>query len=235
MPSQPTQLTLGISLDDEARFENYYSGADNRKIIEALNGSEPYIYLFGPSGCGRTHLLQALCHAVGQAGGGALYLPLAERGQFGPDILEGVNRLALVAVDDLPLLAGEADWESALFTAFNLMKESGTRLAVTAHIPPRRLPLKLADLKSRLNSGLILQLQTLSDEDKRAMLRLRAEQRGMKLQAQVADYILRHAERDTRMLMEILNRLDADSLTHQRHLTIPLVRTILSNWGRGGR
>ncbi|MGI9250287.1 MAG: DnaA regulatory inactivator Hda [Pseudohongiellaceae bacterium] len=229
--SQPTQLTLGIRLDDEARFDNFYISAANRASLESLSANsaaEPYTYLFGADGCGRTHLLQALCHAASQTGQTALYLPLAAREQFGPEILQGAHQLHLVTIDDLPLLAADARWENALFTAFNLMKESGTRLVVTAPFAPRQLPVQLPDLKSRLNSGLVFQIQGLDDDDKRAMLQLRAEQRGMKLPDEVANYILRHAQRDMHALIQTLDQLDAGSLTHKRKLTIPLVKATLA-------
>ena len=292
MPStpapQPTQLTLGIRLDDRARFENFYPGAANRTLLQALGANspaaaslaamppvsvtsakmkrtgqtkaaslaamppvsvsassasashpapvppasaiptEPYLYLFGAPGCGRTHLLQALCHQASRAGQPSLYLPLAERHQFTPDILTGVHQLNLVAMDDLHLIATDASWEGALFTAFNRLKESGSCLVVTAPMPPRDLPLHLPDLKSRLNSGLSFQIQSLTDAEKCAMLTLRAQQRGIKLPAEVANYILRHANREMRALMQTLDKLDANSLIHQRKLSIPLVKATLA-------
>ena len=237
------QLPLGISLDDEARFDNFRCSPADRctlSALGALNGAldgtfsgtpsaESYIYLFGPPGCGRTHLLQAMAHGVNRGGGGALYLPLKERQQFSPDILDGVHYLSLLAVDDLPLLAGDEDWELGLFVAFNRMQESGSRLVVTADMPPRLLPVELADLKSRLNSGLALQLHALDDKDKLAMLQLRAGQRGMDLPAEVADYILHRVPRDTHALMKLLNRLDRASMARQRKLSVPLVRSVLAD------
>ena len=244
----PTQLTLGIRLDDEARFENFYSSPANRALVAALNPPrEPCIYLFGPAGSGRTHLLQALCHAAEGEEEGALYLPLAQpqaqpqpqplarplvqpllqHRQFSPAILEGVQQLALVCIDDVQCIAGEADWEDALFHAFNLMGESGSRLVLAADAPPRRLPLQLADLKSRLSGALVLQLRALGDEDKPAMLGLRAGRRGMDLPSKVAEYILQRAGRDSHSLMALLNRLDRSSLSRQRRLTVPLVREVL--------
>ena len=239
------QLPLGISLDDQARFDNFRCSPADRPVLSTLSATlssastaESFIYLFGPPGCGRSHLLQALCYGVNLAGGGALYLPMKERHQFSPDIFDGVHHLSLVAIDDLPLLAGDVDWELALFAAFNRMqevnsskpnsRESVSRLVVSADMPPRRLPVEMPDLQSRLNSGLVLQLHALGDEDKLAMLRLRAGQRGMDLPAEVADYILHRAPRDTHALMRLLNRLDRASMTRQRKLSVPLVRAVLA-------
>ena len=82
----------------------------------------------------------------------------------------------LVCIDDIDFL--DAEWEQALFTAFNACKETPTQLIVSARKPPSFLDIKLGDLQSRLQSGLMLQIKDLNDSEKLSLLKLRAENRN---------------------------------------------------------
>lgn len=230
MPNKsPHQLTLGVSLDDDAQFENFYVTGQNASPISALQAedSDSFLYIWGKGSAGLSHLLQAACHSATNAGRGAIYIPLAERAQFAPQILEGADSLALVCIDDVECIAGDAEWESALFTAFNAMQQSGTRLVVASHSPAQQLQIALPDLLSRLQSGLLYQLFELSDEDKLRALQLRAAKRGLELPDAVGEFILLRAERNLTALMGILDALDQSSLQQQRKLTVPLVKSTL--------
>jgi DnaA-homolog protein len=227
--SNPDQLTLGVSIDDDAQFENFFVSEANKALLNQLCAKqpEPFLYIWGNGSPGLSHLLQASCHKMTSEGRGAIYVPLSERAQFAPEILEGAESLALVCIDDIESIAGEAAWEAALFKAFNAMRQTGTQLIVAGHMAAQQLPIQLPDLHSRLQSGLLYQLLELSDEDKLAALQLRARQRGFELPDAVGEYILLRAERNFSALMLILDELDRSSLQQQRKLTVPLVKSTL--------
>lgn len=226
----PTQLTLGIGLSDDACFDNYLVTAANKELIELLldpGASERILYIRAHKGAGLTHLLQAVCHVEAVAEHPALYLPLAEYAQFGPDILQGAEGLTLLCLDDVAAVAGNSEWERALFIAWNEIQHSHTRLLIGADRSPQDLPMALPDLRSRLQTAPVYQLRPPGDEEKKQLLQLRAARRGMKLSPAVAGYILARTERSVPALMDVLERLDASSLTHRRPLTIPLIRDTL--------
>jgi DnaA family protein len=221
------QIPLRIGLRDSTTFANFHPGP-NAAVVHALQAArEPFIYLGGSPGCGRSHLLQAACHAVSEAGGLTAYLPLEECMAMAPQMLEGMEQMALLALDDVELLAGNREWELALFHLYNRMRDAGHRMVVAGNAPPAALGIILPDLLSRLGWGPVFQLQPLNDRDKALALRLRARQRGMELPAEVADYLLHHASREMHDLFMLLDRLDEGSLAAQRKLTIPFVRTFI--------
>lgn len=225
-PHSSPQLPLRISLRDSANFANFLTG-ENAVVSHALQqGDEPFIYLWGGEGAGKTHLLQAACHAVTEAGGTAIYLPLAEAG-FMPQMLEGMEQMSLVCLDELQAIAGKEEWEQALFHLYNRLRDSGNRLIAAADVAPAGLGLGLPDLVSRLGWGPVYQLQSLSDEEKAAALQLRAANRGMEMPPEVASYLMSRASRDMHELFALLERLDEISLAAQRKLTIPFVREII--------
>jgi len=228
----PIQLTLGIRLNDEARFDDYLVTAANKQLVELLlepHTAERIVYIRAQEGTGLSHLLQAVCHVEALAEHPALYLPLAEHARFGPEILQGAEGLTLLCLDDVAAVAGDPEWERALFVAWNEIQHSHTRLLIGADRPPQELPLALPDLRSRLQTAPVYQLRPPGDEEKKQLLQLRAARRGMNLTPAVADYILARTERGLPALMDVLEKLDASSLTHRRALTIPLVRETL-NW-----
>ena len=88
--------------------------------------------------------------------------------------------------------------------------------------------IQLADLRSRLATGLIYQLETLDDTAKQQVLIVQAQARGLELPEEVAQYLLRHQSRDMRELIQLLQQLDKASMIEKRRLTIPFVRQVLS-------
>ncbi|GAA3894139.1 DnaA regulatory inactivator Hda [Halomonas cibimaris] len=232
MNRPPAQLPLGVGLRDDATFGNYYAGPRNALLVEQLihqpePEGEPYLYLWGAPGTGRSHLLQAACHQASDQDARALYLPLEDLGHFPPLMLEDIERLDLVAIDDLECVIGRKRWEEGLFHAFNRLRDAGKRLVIAASVAPRQLPVLLPDLASRLTWGVTHHVQPLDDDGRLAALKLRAEVRGMALPDDVARYILHRGPRQLSALCRALETLDRASLSAKRKLTIPFVKQAL--------
>ena len=230
----PIQLPLGVRLRDDATFANYYPGANAaalgyvERLCEAEAGwTESLIYLWGGEGVGCSHLLQAACLRFEQCGEPAVYLPLREVADYGPELLDNLEQCELVCLDDLDAVAGRRDWEEALFHLFNRLRDSGRRLLLAANAAPRELPVQLPDLQSRLSLALVFQLQELAEEDKLRALQLRASRRGLQLSDEVGRFILTRGARSMSGLFDLLERLDQASLQAQRKLTIPFLKEVL--------
>jgi DnaA family protein len=230
---QPVQLPLGIKLRDEATFANFYAGpnAAAMSAVRALatpgDNSSTQIYLWGATGSGRSHLLQAACHEAAASGSLAMYLPLEEVLGHDASIFEGMEQFDLLCLDQIDALVGDADWEEALFHLYNRLSEAGGKMLLAASAAPRSLGVSLPDLASRLGWGVVFQLHSLSDEDKQHMLQLRASLRGLQLSDEVARYILSRGARGMGELFDALERLDQASLQAQHRLTIPFVKRVM--------
>ena len=222
------QLTLPVGIRDDARFANYHAGP-NEQIVQSLQqqwttSGEPFIYLWGASGVGCSHLLQAACHYAEGLGHHSVYLPLDELVDIGPGVLESMEQLPLVALDNLQVIAGNEEWEEAIFHLFNRIRDRQSHLLIAANANPQQLGIRLPDLTSRLSWGMVYQVGALADEEKVLALLLRAHRRGLNLTDDVARYILTRGPRDSQALFDLLERLDQASLTAQRKLTIPFIK-----------
>ncbi|MHB0774207.1 DnaA regulatory inactivator Hda [Halomonas sp. WWR20] len=231
MTSGSGQLPLGLGLRDDATFANFQAG-ENATLVERLRtqldeNGEPFLFLWGSEGAGRSHLLQAACHAASDRDRRALYLPLLDLGHFPPHVLEDLERLDIVAIDDLEVVLGRKRWEEGLFHFFNRMRDAGKRLVIAADAAPRQLNVHLPDLASRLTWGVTFHVHHLDDDGRFEALKLRARVRGMQLPDEVARYILHRGPRRLSELFEALAQLDRASLTAQRKLTIPFVKQAL--------
>jgi DnaA family protein len=223
------QLPLGVRLRDRAVLESFYVGG-NAQVLDWLRllvapGGHGVGWLYGASGSGRSHLLQAACAKLPGSG----YFPLAELAQLGPGTLEGAEELSCVCLDDLQLVAGRADWEAALFRLYVELDVRRGRLLMAADQPPAGLPFRLPDLASRLAVASVFTLKGLDEAQQRGALRLRAQARGLELPEETALYLQRRFPRDMATLQQLLDTLDVASLAEQRRLTLPFIRDVLKD------
>jgi len=226
------QLTLPIHLYDNANFANFLPGA-NQILINYLKKFirgqyDFYIYLWGHPGVGCSHLLQACCQEALEKGLTAVYIPLAYLNNFKPDMLDGLESVAVVCLDDIQKIAGNERWEEALFHFYNRMQATQNRLIIAGHDVPSELNIQLPDLSSRLASGMITQIQTLTDEEKIAALQMRAKLRGFDLPREVAEFLLHRFPRNFSVLFDALEKMDKASLAAQRKLTVPFIKQVLA-------
>jgi DnaA family protein len=133
----------------------------------------------------------------------------------------------VLCLDDVDAIAGDPQWEQALFRLFNEAAELGTRLIFAARAAPRGIDWSLQDWRSRAAACVVYQLRELDDAGRLEALRLRAAQRGLQLPPETADYLLRRMPRDLPSLFELLDHLDEASLVAQRRLTVPFIRAAL--------
>jgi DnaA-homolog protein len=222
-----SQLLLDISPDNQPRLDNFVAGR-NLELLSALrhalfgnNGagsSERCFYLWGETGSGKSHLLQACVRTALDAGRSAIYA----HGSVPPQVMD--IGAAVVAVDDVEQLDEAAQIE--LFNLYNQMRDSGGMLLASGAESPLHLKLR-DDLRTRLGWGLVYQVHGLSDEEKALALSQHAQAKGFVLSPEVTQYLLRHGRRDLPSLMSVLDALDAHSLRLHRAPTVPLLKEVL--------
>lgn len=219
---QLTQLLLDLQPAQPPSFENFIGG-ENQELLARLRalaapGCFDAIYLWGPEGSGKSHLLSAVA-TLAMRRRPALLLadaPPAEAFNAAPG--------GLLIVDDIDRLDDAA--QVALFRIYNTARVIGLGLLLAGSAPPLQLGLR-EDLRTRVGQTLIYEVQTLDDEQKAAALHRHAQERGFKVDDALVRYLLAHGRRDLPSLMAVLDHLDRTTLERQRPATLPLLKEAL--------
>jgi len=215
------QLILDLAPPPQPTLDNFVAGPNAEVLAQLralLSGQshERFVYLWGGTGCGKSHLLQALAAAAKEQ---------AWRVCQGLCSEEEAAACDLVLVDDV--LSLDAAGQSGLFNCMNRMRDGSGLLVVTGPFAPIHLNIR-QDLSSRLAQCLVFQVKCLSDEDKAQALMTHALGRGFTLPHDVARYLLRKWKRDIPALLAVLDAVDRYSLEVKRPVTVPLTREVLA-------
>jgi DnaA-homolog protein len=215
------QIPLAIGPEALPTFDTYLNSANAAAVAHllALRMPSAPVYLWGPAGSGKSHLLRALVHDRQRVGERAGCFDAADPAPW--DFQEGWT---LVVVDRCEQL--DAQRQQAAFSLFVEAADRGVQWAAAGRVPPVDLPLR-DDLRTRLAWGHVFALQPLSENETRAALRREADRRGIFLADELMDYLLTRSARDLTSLMQLLDRMDRFALARQRHLTVPLLRQML--------
>ena len=225
------QIALDIGLSSGPTLANFCAGPNTAALQHvqlwvgdaqsAAHRSPVPTYFWGPTGSGKSHLLKAAREALREQGAQVGWLDAHT--DIAPEFDE---RWAAVMMDDVHLYDPRQQQQ-----AFNWFVHAQTLqrpVLAAGALAPLQLPLR-DDLRSRMGWGHIFQLQTLSEPERRAVLRQTADARGVFIGDDVMDYMLTRFSRDLGHLMELLALLDGYSLQTQRPITIPLIRSMMEN------
>ena len=224
------QIPLQLEPRRPDRFDDFIAGpnvsalAAVRQLLNEPGGS---LFLSGPDGSGKSHLLNALCHEARENGLAAFYIAPKRLPEEAAASLEGLQVLDLVCVDDLDCVAGNPVWESALFGCFNEVRAARGRLLVSSNRPLASLEFCLPDLASRLAWGVRQNLRLPDDDGKLKILQQRALTLRIDLPQDVQSYLLKYGKRDMSSLLLALERLKDAAFAGKRKITVPLAREIL--------
>jgi DnaA family protein len=225
----PKQLPLPFMNQVQPRFANFVCGP-NQLAVDALrqwaSTASEWTYLYGGNGTGVTHLLLAATALAAELSGKTIYLSLREDG-LTPESLIGLEQFGHIALDDIDVVAGQSDWELALFSLCNAVKDNEHAILFGAHSAPERTGWRLPDLRSRLQSAARYRLKALADEERLIALQQHLADRGLSLSDEAGRYLLRRGPRDMRHLLSVIERLDHASLVQKRPLTVPFIRDVM--------
>ena len=221
------QIPLPVSISEYMTFESFHSSS-NKVVIDSIKDDKnKLLWIAGLKGSGKTHILQATINYMDNGINRLLYLPMRESKDFTPDILDNLDQFDLVAIDDIEYVIGDFSWEEQLLILYEELIHTKSRILISSSDTPQGLSFKLPDLASRFSLGLVDRLKPMNEEQMIEAISLHAKVRGFNLPQDVAKYLISRVPRDVSVLVDIIKLLDYESLSKQRKLTIPFIKTVL--------
>ena len=221
------QIPLDVSLSEYMTFETFYLGP-NKSVVDSLRDEKnQLIWLAGLEGFGKTHLLHAFLNSHEHENKKVLYLPMSESQVFTPDILDNLAQYDLVAIDDIENIIGDMTWEEQLLKFYEDSYSTRNKILITANDTPKGLNFLLPDLSSRFNLALIERLRPMNEDEMIKAILIHSKARGFDLPEDSAKYLINRVPRDVSVLIDMIKLLDYESLSMQRKLTIPFIKTVL--------
>lgn len=213
-------------LQEEYTFDTFIPGdnsnfAYNASIAVAKNPGKQYnpILLYGGSGLGKTHLMQAIGNYIYNNGGEKLKICYVSAetftNEFTVSIKEGktnafknkYRNLDVLLLDDIHFLQNKEQTQEELFYTFNALHEKKAQMVFTCDRPIKEIKNMAARLVSRLANGLCIDLQPPSYETRVAILQKKIDLMDKTLSQDIVEYIAKNIETNVRDLEAALNKV----------------------------
>lgn len=255
----PTKGHLSSTRDEkthlnlEKTFDNFVPGESNsfaraaaEAVAEAPGTSYNPLFIYGGSGLGKTHLLNAIGNYAMQ-----LYPTLNIRyvtsEEFTNEFIEAVKDSAgkngqvtefnrryrsfdLLLIDDIQFLGGKTATLEAFFHTFNELFSAGKQIVIASDVPPQDLPDFEDRLVSRFAMGLPVDVQPPNQETRIAILQMKAAEKKMSIPPEVIELIASQVTDSIRLLEGALVKIDAAASLNKQQITVQLAEQVLRDF-----
>jgi chromosomal replication initiator protein len=235
------------SLNPRYTFDNFVIGKSNELAAAAaqavaVSPGKVYnpLFIYGATGLGKTHLMQAVAHEIAQRAPGSRIrfvsgeqftneMVLSIRNRSQPDFRRRYRETDLLLADDVHFLKGKEATQEEFFHTFNALYEAGRQIILTSDRPPSEIPGLEARLVSRFQWGMVADVELPELEHRIAILQNKARQDYVKftIPDEVIQFIAEHVRSSVRELEGAINKLLAVASLKHRGITVELAREAL--------
>jgi chromosomal replication initiator protein len=239
-----------LELNPKYTFDLFVIGSSNRfahaaalAVAEAPAQAYNPLFIYGGTGLGKTHLLQAIGHYVRQHSRrlttryvtsetfmNEFIDAVRERGTRIEGFKRRYRNYDVLLVDDIQFIEGKERIQEEFFHTFNSLYEGGAQIIISSDRPPREIATLEERLRSRFEWGLLTDIQAPDLETRIAILRKRVETEGIAIDdPEVLTFIASRVSANIRELEGALTRVVAFSSLTDRPLTVALAEDVLKD------
>ena len=240
------------NLNPKYKFDTFVVGSSNKfahaaALAVAQNPAASYnpLFIYGPSGLGKTHLLYAIAGYIARTR--PPYRIVYVKGDdFTNELISAIQRsnvegfrekyrmADLLLVDDIQFIAGKESTQEEFFHTFNNIYEAGHQIVITSDRPPVEMTTLDDRLRTRFEGGLIADVQSPDLETRIAITRNKAALLGMILPDDIVNYIAENLTSNIRQIEGVVKRLTAYSNVMHDEITIEHVKRAIKDVVRVG-
>ncbi len=216
--------------DYKPTFDNFMP-TNNEIIVASLQSfSSQFTHIIGTSLSGKTHLLKAWVNLAHTQSKTSIYLDynaLSTNKKTSLNLQNIVDSYRFIAIDNIDLLSNKQ--QVLLFDLFNYIKlnDKNNYLLTSSKLNLESSKLR-DDLKTRLLSGLNLNLKALNDECLLQALEIYINKEGIKISSIELNYLVNHFARNIGLLINAIHKISNIALIKKRNITIPLIKEAIS-------
>jgi chromosomal replication initiator protein len=242
----PPRLTGDIALQSRYTFEDFVIGQSNRfasaaalAVAETPARSYNPLFIYGDSGLGKTHLLQAIAHYIRQ-NYPVMRVRYVSTETFVTEFVDAIRTNQTVTfkrryrddcdvllIDDIQFMGGKEGTQEEFFHTFNFLHNSGRQIVITSDRPPKSIPTLEDRLRNRFEWGLITDITPPDVETREAILRRKAERERVHVNNEVLRFIATNVKDNIRELEGALNRVCAYAFLNGVDLDVTTTERVL--------
>lgn len=243
----PEYEDLDSQLNPYYTFENYYTSDSNKvarvtgEAVAASPGHNPFnpMFVYGESGVGKTHLIQAIGIKIKEQNPRARVLYLSAnlfQQQYTTAVVHNqlnnfinfYQSIDVLLMDDIQEFAGKIQTQNTFFHIFNHLHLNGKQLVLTCDRPPVELEGIVPRLLTRFKWGLQVEVERPDYSLRRDILHNKIERDGLVISDEIVDYIARNVTDNVRDLEGTIVSLMAHAMAFNRDITLELAEQVLA-------
>lgn len=230
----------------EYTFENFIVGSSNKFAHAACcavadRPAQAYnpLFIYGPSGLGKTHLLYAITNELKKKIGNVRVIYIKGE-DFTNQMIDSLSRQAMnefrdkyrncdvLLIDDIQFIAGKTSTQEEFFHTFNALHEAGKQIIMTSDRPPREIKTLEDRLKTRFEWGLIADIQPPDLELRTAIIKKKATQVNVSIPDDVLAFLAENLRSNIRQIEGAIKKLGANSFLSGRNVDMELARECIA-------
>ncbi len=231
----------------EYTFDNFIVGNSNKFAhaactAVAANPAMNYnpLFIYGPSGIGKTHLLYAITNEVKKKNPNVRIIYIKGE-DFTNQFIEALSSnmtvefrnkyrsCDMLLIDDIQFIAGKVSTQEEFFHTFNALYEDHKQIILTSDRPPREMKTLEDRLKTRFEWGLLADIQPPDLELRMAIIKKKAEQVKVNLSEEVLTYLAENLRSNIRQIEGAMKKLGAIVFLEGRQITMEVARGCISD------
>ena len=231
-----------LSFNPDYTFENFIVGSSNKlahagALVVAENPGTKYnpLFFYGNSGLGKTHLMYAIANKVLEndptmkviyVKGEEFMNQLIEslRVQKNSEFREKYRKADMLLIDDIQFIAGKESTQQEFFHTFDALYEDHKQIIITSDKPPHEMVTLEERIRSRFESGLVVDIQPPDFELRLAILQNKAAQNNLEIPTDVMTYLAEHLQSNIRQIEGVIKKLGASHFLSGMPVTMNIVR-----------